>query len=199
MRRKLHCRSVDTSSVVRDSTPLRAPHSCACLPQRPMSESDGAARFTGLRAGPAGRRVSPGHGCRRRRYRRSCYGVDSKTMPPTVRVDRWLCASRLYKTRSAAQEACVGGHVKLNGSPVRSSHLVRVGDEVRADAPRGLVVWRVLALAEKRLAVPEARALYEDHSPPPPPRQPRVAARDRGAGRPTKAERRALDRLRPPE
>jgi len=57
-------------------------------------------------------------------------------------------------------------------------------------------VWLVLAVAEKRLSAPEAQKLYEDHSPPPPPREEAVAPRARGAGRPTKAERRALERFR---
>lgn len=115
----------------------------------------------------------------------------------SVRIDRWLCATRLYKTRSLSQQACVGGLVKLNGSNVRPSHLVRPGDEIRAEAPRGTIVWIVLAIGEKRLSAALARELYEDRSPPPPPREEaNVAPRARGAGRPTKAERRALERLR---
>jgi ribosome-associated heat shock protein Hsp15 len=114
----------------------------------------------------------------------------------SVRIDRWLCATRLYKTRSLCQKACAGGLVKLNGESVRASHPVRLGDEVRAEAPRGLVVWQVLALAEKRLSAPLAAQLYEDRSPPPPPREERFAPRERGAGRPTKSDRRALERLR---
>jgi ribosome-associated heat shock protein Hsp15 len=114
----------------------------------------------------------------------------------SVRIDRWLCAARVFKTRSLAHQACVGGVVKLNGIAVRPSHPVRVGDEVSAEAPRGSVVLQVLGLAEKRLGAPEAQKLYEDHSPPPPPKEELVAPRLRGAGRPTKTERRALDRLR---
>lgn len=114
----------------------------------------------------------------------------------SVRIDRWLCATRLFKSRSLAQQACVGGLVKLNAEAVRPSRPVHVGDEVRAEAARGLVVWKVVGLAEKRLSAAEASKLYEDHSPPPPPRQAHVAPRERGTGRPTKADRRALDRLR---
>lgn len=114
----------------------------------------------------------------------------------SVRIDRWLCAARLYKTRSLSQQACTGGLVKLNGAAVRPSHLVRAGDEVRAEAPRGLVVWQVKSLADKRLSAALAAALYEDHTPPAPAPEEVVAPRARGAGRPTKAERRALDRLR---
>ena len=93
----------------------------------------------------------------------------------TVRIDRWLCATRLYKTRSLSQQACVGGLVKLNGETVRPSHLVRVGDQVTAEAPRGHVIWQVKGIADKRLAPPLACALYEDHTPPAPPREPVVA------------------------
>ena len=114
----------------------------------------------------------------------------------TVRIDRWLCAARIFQSRTQATDACVGGHVRLNGAAVRASHPVRVGDSISALAPRGPVVLEVVALAEKRLSPADARALYADHSPPPPPREPRIGARDRGAGRPPKADRRALERLR---
>jgi ribosome-associated heat shock protein Hsp15 len=114
----------------------------------------------------------------------------------SVRIDRWLCAARLFKSRSLAQQACLGGLVKLNGLAVRPSHALKVGDEVSAEVPRGPVVWIVLGLADKRLGAPQARLLYEDRSPPPPPPEERLALRPRGAGRPTKTERRALERLR---
>jgi ribosome-associated heat shock protein Hsp15 len=113
-----------------------------------------------------------------------------------VRIDQWLSAARLFKSRTMARDACTGGHVKLNGASVKPSHTVAVGDEVRASAPRGLVVVKVLGLAEKRLSPALARELYEDHSPPPPPRDEWMPRRDRGAGRPTKADRRALARMR---
>jgi ribosome-associated heat shock protein Hsp15 len=114
----------------------------------------------------------------------------------SVRVDRWLCAARIFKSRTLAQHACDAGHVLVNDRPVRASHALRSGDEVRTEAPRGRVVLLVLALADKRQSPPKARELYEDRSPPPEPREPRVAVRARGAGRPTKADRRALSRLR---
>jgi ribosome-associated heat shock protein Hsp15 len=115
---------------------------------------------------------------------------------PSVRIDRWLTAARIYKSRTAAQEACAAGHVAVNGQSVRASHAVVVGDEITAYAPRGNLVLEVTALGEKRLSAAKARELYLDHSPPPPPREERVAPRERGAGRPTKADRRATDRLR---
>lgn len=113
-----------------------------------------------------------------------------------VRIDVWLSAARIYKSRTQAREACTGGHVKLNDVTVKPSQDVKVGDEVRATAPRGLFIGKVVATADKRLAPPLARALYDDLSPPPPPREERMPRRERGAGRPTKADRRALARFR---
>jgi ribosome-associated heat shock protein Hsp15 len=113
----------------------------------------------------------------------------------STRIDRWLCAARIYKSRTQATDACAGGHVEINGVVARPSHVVRIGDRIEALAPRGNVVLEVLALADKRLSPPKARELYADHSPPPPPREERVALRERGSGRPTKADRRALGRL----
>jgi len=113
-----------------------------------------------------------------------------------VRIDQWLTAARIYPSRTAAARACDGGLVKLNDAAVRPSHALRVGDRVVAHAPRGLCVLVVTELESRRQPPSRARALYEDHSPPPPPPDERVASRLRGAGRPTKVERRALDRLR---
>jgi len=114
----------------------------------------------------------------------------------SVRIDRWLSAARIYASRSQATEACAAGNVTLNGAIVRASHAVRIGDELSAHAPRGYVVLKILKLAEKRLGPPLARELYEDHSPPPPPREERFPMRERGAGRPTKQERRKMERFR---
>ncbi len=113
-----------------------------------------------------------------------------------VRVDRWLVAARVFKTRGLAQLACNGGKVKLNDVAVKPSHVLKRGDEVRAESPRGPLVLVVVDLAEKRLSAALARALYEDHSPPPLPKEERIAVRERGTGRPTKADRRALERFR---
>ena len=115
-----------------------------------------------------------------------------------VRVDRWLTAARLYKTRGLAQSACIGGHVKINDQTAKPSQMVKCGDEIRAEAPSGLRVLVVKYLSDKRLSPPLARELYDDRSPPRAPRDvvPNLAVRERGAGRPTKADRRALERLR---
>jgi ribosome-associated heat shock protein Hsp15 len=117
-------------------------------------------------------------------------GMDS------VRIDRWLCAARIFKSRTAATDACGAGQVSINGQAVRASHLLRVGDQVAGRSPRGQVVLKVLVLADKRLSPKLARELYEDHSPPPPPPEERFPRRTRGLGRPTKSERRTLQKFR---
>ena len=117
-------------------------------------------------------------------------------LPDRVRIDQFLHAARAFKSRTDAREACDKSRVLVNGQSVKASHAVRVGDEICTSAPRGTIVWRVLMLAEKRQSPALARALYEDHSPPPPPREERFPQRARGSGRPTKGERRALRRFR---
>jgi ribosome-associated heat shock protein Hsp15 len=115
----------------------------------------------------------------------------------TGRVDSWIWSVRLAKTRSAASGACRAGHVRVNGLRVKPAHSVRAGDEVRLrqdGRERVVVVVRVIA---KRAGAPVAAECYVDHIPPPPPREATVtvAARERGAGRPTKRERRSIDKL----
>ncbi|MBZ4486782.1 RNA-binding S4 domain-containing protein [Microbacterium sp. cx-55] len=115
-----------------------------------------------------------------------------------VRVDSWLWAVRVYKTRSAATTACRAGHVRIGGDRAKAAQQVRPGDEVRvriAGFDRILVVRQTIT---KRVSAPLAAAAVDDQTPPPPPREsvPFVPTRDRGAGRPTKRERRDLDRLR---
>jgi len=114
-----------------------------------------------------------------------------------IRVDKWLWAARMFKTRSQAAKACSAGHVKIEGDSVKSSKTVRVGDRIDAVTPGGPRILVVTRLCERRGPAAIARALYDDHSPPPPPREERFfAMRERGAGRPAKRERRRLIRLR---
>jgi ribosome-associated heat shock protein Hsp15 len=120
-------------------------------------------------------------------------------LPPgeSVRIDQWLSAARIFRSRTEATEACTDGLVRLNGTAVKPSHLVRPGDEVTARAPRGNVLLMFLRLADKRLSPTRARELYEDHSPAPPPREVNpLPRRAPGTGRPTKRQRREMDRLR---
>jgi ribosome-associated heat shock protein Hsp15 len=116
----------------------------------------------------------------------------------SVRVDSWVWAVRLFKTRSAATEACRGGHVKVNGTTVKPAAPVRVGDEVAARVSDRDRVVEVVRLIDKRVGPPVAAQCLVDHSPPPPPREAYVPTFQRlsGTGRPTKRDRRRLDRLR---
>lgn len=118
--------------------------------------------------------------------------------PESTRVDRWVWAVRLAKTRSAATAACRGGHVRVNGKPIKPATLVRVGDEVRVMIGSRERIVEVTKIIEKRVGASVAAECLIDRSPPPPPREfvAPVAVRDRGTGRPTKRERRQLDRLR---
>ena len=118
--------------------------------------------------------------------------------PITARVDRWIWAVRLAKTRSAATAACRAGHVQVNGERAKAAQPVRVGDEVRlrtADAERTVTVARLVV---KRVGAIVAAECLVDLTPPPPPKEerPLTVLRDRGAGRPTKRERRDLEKLR---
>jgi ribosome-associated heat shock protein Hsp15 len=125
------------------------------------------------------------------------------TLPPLhtmeeVRIDKWLWATRCFKTRSSAATACTAGHVKLNGAAAKPAKNVRVGDRVEVRTPGGLRVLEVASLADRRGSASIAKTLYLDHSPPPPPRdlvEP-AARRDPGAGRPSKREQRLLRKLR---
>ena len=115
-----------------------------------------------------------------------------------VRIDAWLWAVRQYKTRSAATAACRAGHVRVNGERAKAAQSVRPVDEVRVSIvgfDRMLVVRQTLV---KRVSAAVAATAVEDRTPPRPPREasPIVPVRDRGAGRPTKRERRDLERLR---
>ena len=115
-----------------------------------------------------------------------------------ARVDAWLWAVRLYKTRSAAKTAVVGGHVSVNGAKVKPAHRVAAGDRVEATIGQRLRIVEVVEPIEKRVGAPRAAECMVDHSPPPPKREFVAPAgeRDRGSGRPTKRDRRNLDRLR---
>ncbi len=117
--------------------------------------------------------------------------------PASVRVDVWLWAVRVFKTRSAATTACRAGHVKIDGTSVKAAQPVRPGQRVTVRRPGHEQVLEVVQLLTKRVGAPAAAAAYVDHSPPPPPAlHSAVPRRDRGAGRPTKKDRRELDRLR---
>jgi ribosome-associated heat shock protein Hsp15 len=129
---------------------------------------------------------------------------NDRPAPGDVRLDVWLDVSCLFKTRSEAQRACKSGKVELNGVSGKAHRAVRVGDEIRitrtSGTPQIVVVRR---LEERSVPKAEARTLYEDRTPAPPPeaialrRAERIfRAAQRAAGPPGKRQRRALKKLR---
>ncbi len=115
-----------------------------------------------------------------------------------ARVDQWLWAVRIYKTRSMATDACRSGRVRVNGRVAKPATVVRAGDRVEARVERRDRDLEVVQDISKRVGAPVAAECLIDRSPPPPPADELwpVFQRDPGAGRPTKRDRRRLDRLR---
>ena len=124
----------------------------------------------------------------------------------SVRLDVWLDVACLFRTRSEAQKACKAGKVEVNGQAAKPHRDVKSGDEVVISRPLGrkqrLVVY---AVADKNIPRKEARALYEDLTPPPTPeeieqrrieRLARAFLRPQSAGSPDKRERRQLRRMK---
>lgn len=123
--------------------------------------------------------------------------VSEDTTNEEVRIDRWLCAVRLVKTRPIATQLCDGGHVRVNGNAAKPSTKVRAGDRVDALIAERERILEVVRPIEARVGAPVAVTCYVDHSPPP------VVSKlapgmevVRGAGRPSKRFRRELERMR---
>ena len=118
------------------------------------------------------------------------------------RIDKWLWHARVVRTRSAAAALVGAGLVRVNGARIdAASRAVRPGEVVTVALDRNVRVLKVLGYSERRGSAEQARPLFEDLTPPPGPKsgpkpEPPPGAREPGAGRPTKRDRRALDRLR---
>ena len=114
-----------------------------------------------------------------------------------VRVDVWTWAVRLFPTRSTAAAAARGGHIKINGKSIKPAQIVHVGDNIQTrygDVERIVVVKHLIT---RRVGAVLARENYEDLTPiREASSSPLIGKRERGAGRPTKRDRRQLDRLR---
>lgn len=118
-----------------------------------------------------------------------------------MRLDKWLWVARFYKTRTLASREVKSGRMRLNGVHVKKAAcLVQPDDVLTFPKAQRIFIVRIRALADRRGPAESARQLYEDLSPPvvvaDKERKLRHAVRETGSGRPTKAERRALDRLR---
>ena len=117
----------------------------------------------------------------------------------SLRVDKWLWAARVFKTRSLAGTACDGGKVDINDEVAKPARRVRIGDLIAVTLPRGRRrILKVAGVDDQRGSAAVAKALFEDLTPPEPPRplQAPPPRREAGAGRPTKRERRDIERLR---
>jgi ribosome-associated heat shock protein Hsp15 len=119
------------------------------------------------------------------------------------RIDKWLWHARVVRTRTAASALAAAGHVRLNGVRIdAASRAVKPGDVVTVALDRTVRVLRVIGFAERRGDAQAARAIAEDLTPAPAPARPGEsqpsppAMREPGTGRPTKRDRRELDRLR---
>lgn len=119
---------------------------------------------------------------------------------PGLRLDKWLWYARFCKSRSLATQLCREGRIRVNRVVVdKPNHTLRPGDVLTFARGPHVRVIRVVELGKRRGPATEARALYEDLSPPQvaaPPADPPLAQRPPGAGRPTKRDRRETDRLR---
>jgi ribosome-associated heat shock protein Hsp15 len=121
-------------------------------------------------------------------------------MTDTLRVDKWLWFARFARTRTSAAKIVTEARFRVNGQPTeKAHHAIRAGDVLTFALGPHIRIIKVVALAARRGGAPEARLLYEDLDPPKPrptAAAPMVAIREEGAGRPTKRDRRATDRLR---
>ncbi|RED47730.1 RNA-binding S4 domain-containing protein [Aestuariispira insulae] len=117
-----------------------------------------------------------------------------------LRLDKWLWYARFFKTRTLASTVVSAGHVRVNRQPIKKpGHMIKPGDVITFPQGPHIRVIEILGLSDRRGPAVEAQQLYNDLDPP----QPRareeqfdVARRDKGAGRPTKKERRDTDQLR---
>ena len=111
------------------------------------------------------------------------------------RIDHWLKLVCLFKQRGDAADACRGGLVKLNGERVKPSAAIKEGDTI--EFQRGEILRRVVvaALPEKPVSKEQARTMYIDQTPEQPKPEPKIMQRDKGMGRPTKRERREMEKF----
>ena len=122
------------------------------------------------------------------------------TGPSSTRVDKWLWSVRAFKTRTSAGDACSTGKVRVNGELAKPATKVSVGDRVEARRGARQLIFEVTAIIEKRVSAAAAAECYVDFSPvevkPDPVFVVPAGTRERGAGRPTKRDRRIIDQFR---
>ncbi len=120
-------------------------------------------------------------------------------MADTARIDKWLWAARIFKTRSIAADACKNSRVTINGTSVKPSHMVKVGETVSVRKPPVTYSFKILKCIEQRVGAKLIPEIYENVTDP---KQYEILEmsrisgfvdRARGTGRPTKKDRRSLD------
>ncbi|MFT6620013.1 MAG: ribosome-associated heat shock protein Hsp15 [Limisphaerales bacterium] len=125
--------------------------------------------------------------------------------PESVRVDKWLWAVRLYKSRTLASEACAAGHVKIDGNSVKPSREIRPGEELTAKTGRLTRTVKMIAVLDKRVAGKAVPGYLEDLTPPEEYERAKIVNAGagptfpKGSGRPTKKQRRLLKSFTDPE
>lgn len=121
-----------------------------------------------------------------------------------IRIDKWLWSVRMYKTRTLATEACAAGKIKIDGESIKASYLLKIGQTVHINRQGEKTILKALKLIEKRVSAPLAIVCYEDLTPPEEKNKlnfPSVfyEVRDRGIGRPTKKNRREIEKFKEDE
>jgi len=115
----------------------------------------------------------------------------------TIRLDKWLWYARFFKTRSLSAKQVSGGHVRVNAERItKPAFVVRAGDTLTFAQGNAIRVVEIVAPGQRRGPAPEAATLYLDKSPPKPDVDLAAVEKTPGAGRPTKKDRRAIDKLK---
>ena len=119
-----------------------------------------------------------------------------------LRIDKWLWAVRIFKTRTIAAEECVKGRIIVNGNPVKPSHVVKIGETILVRKPPVIHTYKVTGLLKNRGSAQVAKNFVEDLTSDEELAKREIARmninfqRDHGAGRPTKKDRREIDRVK---
>lgn len=118
-----------------------------------------------------------------------------------MRIDKWLWSVRMFKTRTLATEACAAGKVKIDGESLKASYLLKIGQTIHINRQGEKTILKAVKLIEKRVSAPLAVLCYDDLTPPEEKNKlqfPSVfyEVRDRGIGRPTKRNRRDIDKFK---
>lgn len=131
--------------------------------------------------------------------------MSESTEEKKIRLDKWLKISRIYKTRAIATRACEEGKVKINARKAKPSRIIKIGDQITVKVRSQYRIFDVLDIVQKNVSNKDAKLLYREHVPEISEESKELyellqewdrAGRRKHKGRPTKKERRDLDKLR---